>query len=368
MKPAVAENSYVWFGMNEFGPPLLSAGSLHRDELTQILFGLTDYIGVHQVVFDEFGTIIDTELMWWNSAYRKIRVKPVEFRQSMVETYYEPHVALSYVSETWKNGRAFQLFELPSTVRDRYREPGVRVAILVNWQRVGDYVVESGGDMSEFMALQDLLSDQQSLVAIASKRRALAVERERIGRNLHDSVIQHLYASSLSLGVAARKTDEATAKTINTVMGTIDGVITEIRNEILDIENRRSSPMRIQLEDVLIPILSPTGADFELAIDVEDIDDDLFTQIRAVAIEAASNAVRHGKASGISLHIERDAGSLKLTIADNGLGIRDDAPLQNGLNNMRNRAESLGGNMTIKNNIGGGTILEWSVPHPGWAS
>jgi signal transduction histidine kinase len=35
---------------------------------------------------------------------------------------------------------------------------------------------------------------------------------------------------------------------------------------------------------------------------------------------------------------------------------------------MRNRAESLGGNMTIKNNIGGGTILEWSVPHPGWAS
>lgn len=360
--------SSVWFGMEEFQHPSLPAGALHRDDLAQILFGLTDYIGVHQVVFDEFGTIVDAELMWWNSAYKKIRVKPVEFRQSMVATYFEPHVALSYVSETWNNGRAFQLFELPSTVRDRYREPGMRVAILVNWQRVGDYIVEAGGDMSEFLALQDLLSDQQSLVAIASKRRALAVERERIGRNLHDSVIQHLYASSLSLGVAARKTDDATATTINTVMSTIDGVITEIRNEILDIENRRSSPLRIQLEDVLIPVLSPTGADFELAIDVDDIDPDLFSQIRSVTVEAASNAVRHGSATRVAVYVERDGPMLRLTVSDNGTGIREDAPLQNGLNNMRNRAESLGGEMTIKNKIGGGTLLEWSVPHPGWTS
>ena len=348
--------------------PSLPAGALHRDDLAQILFGLTDYIGVHQVVFDEFGTIVDTELMWWNAAYRNVRVKPVEFKQSMVATYFEPHIALSYVSETWNNGRAFQLFELPSNVRDRYREPDKRVAILVNWQRVGDYVVEAGGDMSEFMALQELLSDQQSLVAIASKRRALAVERERIGRNLHDSVIQHLYASSLSLGVAARQTDEATAKTIETVMSTIDGVITEIRNEILDIENRRSSPLRIQLEDALIPVLSPTGADFELAIDVDDIDSDLISQIRSVTVEAASNAVRHGAAKHVSILINRDGPLLRLTISDNGIGISETAQLQNGLNNMRNRAESLGGDMTIKNKIGGGTILEWSVPHPGWAS
>ena len=347
---------------------MLPIGTLQRDDLAQILFGLTDYIGVHQLIFDEFGTVVDAELMWWNSAYRKIRVKPVEFKQSMLETYFEPHIALSYVSETWKNGRAFQLFELPPTVRDRYREPGVPVAIMVNWQRVGDYIVESGSDIGEFMALQRLLNDQQSLVAIASKRRALAVERERIGRNLHDSVIQHLYASSLSLGVAVRKADETTAETMKKVISAIDGVITEIRNEILDIENHRSSPLRIQFEDVLIPILSPTGADFELAIDVDDIDPEIMTQARAVAMEAASNAVRHGKASRIFLSLERDESLLKLTLKDNGRGIKKNAPLQNGLNNMRNRAESLGGNMTINNNIGGGTILEWAVPHPGWAS
>jgi signal transduction histidine kinase len=66
--------------------------------------------------------------------------------------------------------------------------------------------------------------------------------------------------------------------------------------------------------------------------------------------------------------VERDGPVLRLTVSDNGTGIREDAPLQNGLNNMRNRAESLGGDMSIKNNNGGGTILEWSVPHPGWAS
>ena len=57
-----------------------------------------------------------------------------------------------------------------------------------------------------------------------------------------------------------------------------------------------------------------------------------------------------------------------LRIADDGSGIDPEAPLQNGLNNMRQRAQSMGGTMKLKERNGGGTVIEWTVPHPGWES
>ncbi len=354
--------------MAEVSISALPFSSLEGDALVSILNGMTDYIGVHQVVFDEFGRIVDAKLRWCNDSYRNVRMKPVELNQSMAETYFEPHIAFAHVNEAWEMGRSFQIFEMPASTRDRYRESGKAVTILVNWQRVGDFIVEAGSDNSEFVAMQELLKDQRSLVAIASKKRALAVERQRIAHNLHDSVIQQLYATSLGLSIAAREADDATAGKIGDAMESIGKVIEGIRREILDVQAHENSPLQNQLEDVLIPIVAPVGAEFELTELLPNIDQEFVPHVRAICQEATSNAIRHGQASRVLITLEREGGNLHINVSDNGLGINPDAPSGSGLNNMRQRAQSMGGTMKVSTRSGGGTAIDWSVPHPGWES
>lgn len=349
-------------------PPELPSGGLNREDLAHILRDLNDYIGVHSLVFDEFGALVDAQLVWWNSGYERIRTKEVAINQTMLETYFEPHIALAHVREAWNSGSSFQLFELLPTTRDRYREEGKHVVIQVNWQRVGEHVVEVGTDLSDFVAVQNQLADQRSLVTAASRKRALAIERERIAQGLHDTVIQRLYATSLSLQLASKDSENLSVGVLDSAVASIASIIDGIRNEIFDVESRSSTPMRIQLEDILIPILAPTDVDLDLTIDVGIVSDEFVPHIRAVSVEAVSNAVRHGGASKVSVSLSRNGSSLCLRVSDDGHGMSAEAQMRNGLKNMCQRAHSLGGNLEILTNDSGGTIVEWSVPHPGWAS
>ena len=348
--------------------PELPLGGLNRENLALILRDLNDYIGVHALVFDEWGTVVDTQLVWWNVGYEHIRTKKVLLNQTMLETYYEPHIALAHVHEAWESGNSFQLFELLSTMRDRYREEGKHVVIQVNWQRVGDHVVEVGTDLSDYVSMQNLLADQRSLVAAASRKRALAIERERIAQGLHDTVIQRLYATSLSLQLASRDAKNLSVSVLDSAVTSIASIIDGIRNEIFEVESRSALPLRIQLEDVLIPILAPSDVDLDLVINVGALSDEFIPHIRAVSIEAVSNAVRHGGATRVTVSLTRESGSLFLRISDDGQGMSAEIQMQNGLKNMRHRAQSLGGNMEILTNDSGGTIVEWIVPNPGWAT
>ena len=170
-------------------------------DVAQIFESLRDYVAVQEPIFDEFGTVVDTRLIWWNRGYESVRVTTVRPGQSMVATYFEPDVALEYVNRAWDEGHAFQLFELTPDKRDRYRRAESDVVVSVDWQRVGNLIVEVGSDLSEYRALQMQLADQRSLAFVANRDRALLAERERIARNLHDSVIQQIYAASLGLNV-----------------------------------------------------------------------------------------------------------------------------------------------------------------------
>lgn len=333
------------------------------EELSNVLFKMHDYIGIHELVFDEFHSITDAQLVWWNDAYEKIRIKPVEFRQSMNETYFEPHIALGHIAEAWNNGRSFQYFEMLPSTRDRYRTPGARVAVWVDWIRMGNRVVEAGTDVSEMAAMQDLLNSHQSLTAIASKRRALAVERERIARNLHDNVIQQLYATSLSLSTVVNTASDDMKVILTKTLESIDKVVSDIRREILDVESRNASPVWRQIEDSLVPILEPTGAELDIDVPAVHIDDEFMPHLRAVTMEAASNAVRHGGAGMVWVKLRKKPGCLELLVEDNGSGIAPGATLQNGLINMQERARSLGGSMNVEERIGGGTVISWTVPY-----
>ena len=304
----------------------LPFSSIDIDELVSVFYRLSDCIAIHEVVLDQWNSVVDARTVWWNKHYEDIRTNKVEFAQSVNDSYFEPHIALAHVSEAWNTGHSLQLFEMDARTNGHY------------------------------------LHDGDASVAIASRKRAIAVERERIARNLHDVVIQNLYATSLSLAVAGRHKDADTQESFNKAITAIDEVISEIRREILHVESRKASPLRLHLEDVLIPVLHPTGTELELLIEVSSLPELIESHIRAVAIEGASNAVRHGAASILKIQIARLQRNIVLTITDNGRGIPSQVRLQNGLHNMRKRAESLGGTMEIHSVQNIGTTVTWSVP------
>lgn len=313
----------------------LPFSSIDIDELVSVFYRLSDCIAIHEVVLDEWGSVIDARTVWWNKHYEDIRTQKVEFAQSITSSYFEPHIALAHVNEAWNTGHSLQLFEMDARTNGHYLHNG-DASTWINWQRLENHIVEVSSDVADFKEMQRMLNDQQTLVAIASRKRAIAVD----GRNK----------------------DAETQGSFNKAIAAINEVIAEIRREILHVESRKASPLRLLLEDVLIPVLHPTGTELELLIEVPSLPEVIEVHVRAVAIEGASNAVRHGAASLLKIQIARIERNIVLTITDNGRGIPSQVRLQNGLHNMRERAESIGGTMEIHSIPNIGTTVTWSVP------
>jgi signal transduction histidine kinase len=337
-------------------------------KFVEILEGLTDSVAIHNVVLDEWDTVTDASLCWHNAAYADCRIHTVSLGDSLMNTYLDPHRALGHVCEAWSFGESLQVFHMGEETKSRYVHSGGEVEVFVRWKRFGDHIVEWSCSPLEVLAFQNFMKDQESLIAIAGRKRALAVERERIARNLHDVVIQNLYATSLSLSVAGRQHNAQVQEEFNKAITSIDRVIAGIRGEILDMEAQKVSQLRLQLEDCLIPLLEHAHAGFELSIEVPTLPQDVQAHVRAVCIEATSNAVRHGGAASIGIRVARHDNQLVLTVVDNGTGISPESHMQNGLHNMRERALSLGGTMEIHTQPDRGTVISWSIPYPRWQS
>ena len=340
---------------------------ISSEDLASVLYQLGDHICVHRPVLDEFETVVDGELVWWNQSYQQIRRYQVRAGQLISDEYFDPDVAIAHLSAAWQTGKSLQILEISPRLSGRFYYDGNEDGTWVQWQRIGNLVIEVSSEVSEVLALRKMIGDQKSELAIAYRKRAMAVERERIARNLHDTVIQNLYATSLSLSIAGRKAQREVGRAINVAIDSLADVISEIRREILDVETRRASPLRLLLEDALIPILLPTNTRLDLRIDAPDVNEEVTRHIRAVCVEGASNAVRHGHAGHVAISIELTENKLVVSISDDGIGITEQAIVHNGLHNMRERAESLGGNMEITSEKIKGTTVTWSIPNMGWS-
>jgi signal transduction histidine kinase len=342
--------------------------SSNPDAFVTILEGLSDLVAIHDVVLDEWGTVTDAALSWCNTAYANCRIHPVAHGDSLMNTYVDPHRALGHVCEAWNLGESLQVFHLGDETKSHYVHSDMEMEVIVRWKRFGNNIVEWSCGPNEVAAFKNFMKDQESLVAVAGRKRALAVERERIARNLHDVVIQNLYATALSLSVSGRQYEAQIQEEFNKAIVSIDRVIAGVRSEILDMEAQKVSQLRLQLEDCLIPLLEHAHAGFELLIEVPTLPQDVQAHIRAVCIESTSNAVRHGGATFIRVRLARHSNQLVLTISDNGSGISQESQMHNGLHNMRERALSLGGTMEIHTQPERGTTISWSIPYPRWQS
>ena len=199
---------------------------------------------------------------------------------------------------------------------------------------------------------------------------ALMEDRARIARDLHDTVIQRLFATGMSLQSAAGlvRSDPPTAiERVETAIDDLDVTIKDIRTAIFGLEQAtaRRKGLRADVFGVLHEAAAPLGFEPRVILDGPidsavpvDISDAVIATLR----EALSNVARHAGATLVDVELAVDREVL-LRVCDNGRGVADPAPTGgHGLANMAMRAHRLGGQFDVARGPSKGTVVTWRVP------
>ncbi|WP_319460914.1 GAF domain-containing sensor histidine kinase [Micromonospora sp. RTP1Z1] len=190
-------------------------------------------------------------------------------------------------------------------------------------------------------------------------------DRERIARDLHDVVIQRLFATGLQLQSAApMNARPEVAKRINAAVDDLDATIRDIRRTIFELRTPMSAALRTEIREAIEVAAESLGyrPGLELTGPIDSaVPDALRPELTAVLREALSNAVRHAHADRVTVAVKVDAGWVSVTVTDDGVGCEPEAA-RSGLVNLRERAELLGGDFQLSRVIPHGTEVRWSVP------
>jgi signal transduction histidine kinase len=207
------------------------------------------------------------------------------------------------------------------------------------------------------MELAEARADQMLL--------ARAEDHERIAGDLHDHVIQELFALGMKLQGHAARSDPAAAARVNGYIDTLDEVIKKIRASIFGLQQPRQPTASLQarvmeiIDDHAPQLGFTAGVSFSVPPG-PDLDEALAHDILAVTREALSNCARHAHATAVTVALTLQDGLVTLDITDNGRGLG--APARSsGLASMRRRAENNGGTLNITAPPGGGTRLTWTA-------
>lgn len=243
--------------------------------------------------------------------------------------------------------------------------------------------------LAEKIGSDEFSDDDEALVLALAQAVGLAVEkarlhervehlavledRDRIARDLHDAVIQRLFAIGLSLqGIARPPLHGEALDRVQRAIGDLDDTIRRIRSSIFELSRTSASTPGVRASVLaLVHKLRPVvGFDVAVSFDgpldamvPERVVEDLLLTIR----ESLTNVGRHAEASRTSLRLSVDGSGLELEVVDDGRGIAGASSAGTaggglGLANLRRRAEKLGGELVISSPEGGGTRLVWRVP------
>ncbi|OHO10630.1 two-component system sensor histidine kinase DosT [Mycobacterium tuberculosis] len=192
----------------------------------------------------------------------------------------------------------------------------------------------------------------------------ILTDRDRIARDLHDHVIQRLFAVGLTLqGAAPRARVPAVRESIYSSIDNLQEIIQEIRSAIFDLHAgpSRATGLRHRLDKVIDQLAIPalhTTVQYTGPLSV--VDTVLANHAEAVLREAVSNAVRHANATSLAINVSVED-DVRVEVVDDGVGISGDIT-ESGLRNLRQRADDAGGEFTVENMPTGGTLLRWSAP------
>ncbi|RAO09221.1 Histidine kinase [Micromonospora noduli] len=227
-----------------------------------------------------------------------------------------------------------------------------------------------GGASEEDLTLLGSFAGQAALAmerARGQEERELLVvleDRERIARDLHDVVIQRLFATGLQLQSAAPMARPEVAKRINAAVDDLDATIRDIRRTIFELRTPMTSELRTEIRAEIEAAAEALGfkPHLELTGPVDSaVPDAIRPDLTAVLREALSNVVRHAQSTRVDVVVRVDAGQVTVMVTDNGVGC-DPAAARGGLVNLRERASRLDGTFTIAPAEPHGTEVRWAVP------
>ena len=196
---------------------------------------------------------------------------------------------------------------------------------------------------------------------------AVLGERERIARDLHDTVIQRIFATAMGLqGLVARLDNPEARNRLQQAVDEMDETIREIRGTIFALEAHDSAgSLRARILELTGEAAEGLGFEprvhFEGPLDAAvstGVAEELLKTLR----EALSNVARHAHASAVEVQVSSGSGGVTLRVSDDGVGLSGDVTRGHGLANMGARAEALRGSFRTANRGEGGLVLTWKVP------
>jgi two-component system sensor histidine kinase DevS len=230
--------------------------------------------------------------------------------------------------------------------------------------------VHSSAQSLVIAIVRDVTDRREADEELTRARSALELgdERERIARDLHDTVIQRLFAVGLSLqATLARAGSERPLDGIHQAIDDIDETIRDLRSTIFALHARRAGTAGVRDNVIAIAHEAARVLGFEPAVAFDGpVDsaatDSMHEHLVATLREALSNVARHAHATRVEIDVTIRESVLALCVTDNGSGFGDQPGSGNGLANMLERAEQLGGTCEVSAPPRGGTTIEWRIP------
>ncbi len=225
------------------------------------------------------------------------------------------------------------------------------------------YTIAAVRDLSPWVETEERLAE-------ANRRQMLAEDHDRIARELHDTVIQELFAVGLTLQAMSGLTEGAVADQFDQSIDSIDDIIRSIRTVIFDVSRPelRERGLRAAVTDVLSDVTPSLGFEPSVAfygpVDT-DVPDSVVEHVLPTLREALTNVVKHAQAERVDVVVGVVDGHLRLEVRDDGRGIEPEPAGGRGLANLAKRATLLGGKMHVEAAPDGsdsGTKMTWEVP------
>ncbi len=227
------------------------------------------------------------------------------------------------------------------------------------------WVIAMARDITSRLASEAALHQSQQALHDAEQVVAIAEDRERIARDLHDTVIQRLFGEGLKLLATMNVVDEAARPRIQSTIDGLDQTIKELRLAVFSLQGGDPQPtgLRGRLLTTLTEASSGLGFEPRLQFDgpIETIDNSIAEHLIPVLREALSNISRHAHARNVRVSVTVDE-DITLTVSDDGVGVPHEVIGGHGLANITERARRLGGEASITAQPEGGALLSWRVP------
>lgn len=198
------------------------------------------------------------------------------------------------------------------------------------------------------------------------RRIAVIEDRQRIARDLHDSVIQDLFAVGLGLQGVSQLIEDARAEaTIIDAVDRLDGAVEMLRSYIFDLKAARlQPPLATRLDDLVARMSAAYPTAVRLRMTTEETgDDDLDSEILGIVTETLSNALRHASAQNVDISVMPVGDRWVIRVEDDGIGFDVDAESPGmGLSNLRARVTRLGGDISVSSQRDAGTEVLMTLP------